>query len=100
MSTQKNISRRNFLKNAAVAGAAFTIVPRFVLGGKGYIPPSDTLYIAGIGVGGKGTSDLKGFAANPKAKIAFLHFYATLMIGWPWNQKRIFLTRNITKISA
>lgn len=67
-----NISRRNFIRNAALAAAAVTIVPRHVLGGKGYIAPSDTLYIAGIGVGGKGTSDLTGFAANKKAKIAFL----------------------------
>ena len=65
-------SRRNFIKQAALSTAAFSIVPRFVLGGKGYTPPSDTLYIAGIGVGGKGTSDLTGFAANKKAKIAFL----------------------------
>src|SRR5687767_11633157 len=78
MSLKKNLlessalSRRKFLKNAGLTAAAFTILPRFVLGGKGFIPPSDTLYIAGIGVGGKGESDLTGFAANPKAKIAFL----------------------------
>ena len=65
------ISRRKFLQNAAIAATAFTIVPRFVLG-KGYVAPSDTLYIGGIGAGGKGTSDLTGFAKNPKAKIAFL----------------------------
>lgn len=72
------ISRRGFIKQAATA-AAFTIVPRYVMG-KGFIAPSDTLYIAGIGVGGKGESDLTGFAGspdgrtkgNPKAKIAFL----------------------------
>lgn len=68
----KSVSRRNFIKNAGITAAAFSILPRFVLGGKGYTPPSDTLYIAGIGVGGKGESDLTGFAANPKAKIAFL----------------------------
>lgn len=28
-----NLSRRNFVKSASVAAAAFTIVPRFVLGG-------------------------------------------------------------------
>jgi len=67
-----SVSRRDFIRHAGVAAAAFTILPRFVLGGKGYIPPSDTLYIAGIGVGGKGESDLTGFAKNPKAKIAFL----------------------------
>jgi predicted dehydrogenase len=65
-------SRRNFIKKTAVAATAFTIVPRFVLGGIGFRAPSDTLYIAGIGVGGKGESDLTGFANNPKAKIAFL----------------------------
>jgi predicted dehydrogenase len=68
----KNLSRRTFIKNAALAGAAFTIVPRFVLGGKGFIPPSDIVYIAGIGVGGKGKSDLTSIAANPHAKIVFL----------------------------
>ena len=66
---QANQSRRNFIKNVGIAAAAFTIVPRFVLGGDGFTAPSDTLYIAGIGVGGKGTSDLTGFAANKKAKI-------------------------------
>jgi predicted dehydrogenase len=65
-------TRRSFLKQAALASTAFTIVPRFVLGGNGFIAPSDTLYIAGIGVGGKGESDLTGFAKNSKAKIAFL----------------------------
>src|SRR4051812_14858603 len=73
------MKRRDFIIQSATAAAAFTIVPRFVLG-KGYIAPSDTLYIAGIGAGGKGESDLTGFAGspdgkikgNPKAKIAFL----------------------------
>jgi predicted dehydrogenase len=69
---QSSISRRTFLGQAGTAAAAFTIVPRFVLGGKGHIAPSDTVYIAGIGVGGKGESDLTGFAANPNARIAFL----------------------------
>lgn len=76
MSVKKNrsadkLSRRKFLEKAGMTAAAFTIVPRFVLG-KGFVAPSDTLYIAGIGVGGKGTSDLTGFAAHPQAKIAFL----------------------------
>jgi len=65
-------SRRKFLKTLGLATAAATIVPRHVLGGRGFIAPSDTLYIAGIGVGGKGTSDLTGFAKNPAAKISFL----------------------------
>ncbi|MBA4057695.1 MAG: oxidoreductase, partial [Marivirga sp.] len=67
-----SLSRRSFIKNAGLAAAAFTIVPRFTLGGKGFIAPSDTVYIAGIGVGGKGSSDLTGFAKNPHAKVNFL----------------------------
>jgi predicted dehydrogenase len=67
----KNASRRDFLKNISMAGAGFFIVPRHVLG-RGFVPPSDKLNIAGIGVGGKGQSDLAGFAVSPKANVAFL----------------------------
>jgi len=54
----KGIDRRSFLRSTAAGVAAFTIVPRHVLGGPGYTPPSEKLNIAGIGVGGRGTSDL------------------------------------------
>ena len=70
-SSKKSQSRKQFIKNMGMAGAAFTIVPRHVLGGTGYTAPSDTLYIAGIGAGGKGYSDMTGFAEHPQAKIAF-----------------------------
>jgi predicted dehydrogenase len=52
-SMKKRQSRRNFLKTTAKAAVAFTIIPRYVLGGKGYIPPSDRLNIAFVGAGGK-----------------------------------------------
>ncbi|MES2276486.1 MAG: Gfo/Idh/MocA family oxidoreductase [Bacteroidota bacterium] len=64
-------SRRNFVKSSAIAAAAFTIVPRFVLG-RGYRAPSDTLYIASVGIGGKGDSDIAAFVKSGKAKSAFL----------------------------
>lgn len=51
------ISRRQFLAGTA-ATAAFTIVPRRVLGGNGYTAPSERLNIAGVGVGGMGRSNL------------------------------------------
>src|ERR671919_753438 len=72
MNNTSKSSRRKFIKDAALAGAAFTIVPRFVLGGKGYVPPSETVYVAGIGVGGKGTVDLVGVAKHPNARVVFL----------------------------
>ena len=65
------VSRRSFLKSAGLAAAAFTIIPRFALG-KGFVAPSDTLYVAGIGVGGKGTSDLTEIAKSPNVKVSFL----------------------------
>ena len=58
-SEKKEITRRKFIKGSAAAAAAFTIVPRHVLGGAGIVPPSDKLNIAGIGVGGMGKNNLK-----------------------------------------
>lgn len=46
------LSRRSFLKQSLAAGAAFTIIPRHVLGGNGHIPPSAQLTRAIIGCGG------------------------------------------------
>src|SRR5690606_8442722 len=68
----KNNSRRDFIKNSAIAAAGISIVPRHVLGGTGFTAPSDTLVVAGIGVGGKGESDIKSFHDSGKADIAFL----------------------------
>jgi len=65
-------SRRDFMKKSAIAASGIMIVPRHVLGGPGYIAPSDKLLIAGIGVGGKGQSDLLSFHESGKAEIAFL----------------------------
>lgn len=43
----------------AAAAAAFTIVPRHVLGGLGHTPLSEKLNIAVIGVGGRGGDDIR-----------------------------------------
>jgi len=48
------VTRREFAKTAAITGAGFVIVPRSVLGGRGYQAPSDVLNIATVGVGGMG----------------------------------------------
>jgi myo-inositol 2-dehydrogenase/D-chiro-inositol 1-dehydrogenase len=50
----KKDTRRDFLKKTALAVAGFTIVPRHVLGGTGFMAPSDMLTKAIIGVGGMG----------------------------------------------
>lgn len=61
-------SRRRFIRNTAIVGSGFFIVPRHVLG-RGYTAPSDKLNIAGIGAGGKGESDLREFAKSPNVNI-------------------------------
>ncbi|MEO7313902.1 MAG: Gfo/Idh/MocA family oxidoreductase [Ginsengibacter sp.] len=65
-------SRRKFLLNSGITAAGFMILPRHVLGGKGFLAPSDRLVIAGIGVGGKGQSDIANFYKSGKADIGFL----------------------------
>ena len=57
------LSRRDLMAYAATA-TAFTIVRRSVLGGARHIPPSEKLNIAGIGVGGRGASDLKALSSE------------------------------------
>ena len=57
MTESTKITRRGFLTKAAVSGAALTILPRHVLG-RGFVPPSDMLNIAGVGCGGMGRQNL------------------------------------------
>ncbi len=59
MSRKNRTTRRDFLKVTGAASAAFTIVPRRVLGGEGYVPPSETFGGALIGVGGRGPGTLQ-----------------------------------------
>ncbi len=59
MSFKNKQNRRDFLKKTAISAAAFTIIPRHVLGGTGFIAPSDQLTKAIIGVGGMGRGHIK-----------------------------------------
>lgn len=52
-------SRRNFIKKSLSATIGITIIPRFVMGGNGYLAPSDQLTKAIIGVGGMGKEHIK-----------------------------------------
>jgi len=61
---EREISRRHFIGNGAFAAATITLVPRHVLGGPGYVAPSDKLNVACIGLGGKGRSDSAAMASE------------------------------------
>lgn len=62
------MNRRNFLRSTASI-AAFTIVPRHVLGGAGYLAPSDTINMAVIGTGKQSHGLMKNFMATGDVRI-------------------------------
>jgi predicted dehydrogenase len=70
MSTESTsgVTRRQFI---AAVGAGFTIVPRHVLGGQGFVAPSDKIVIATIGAGREGMSVTMRLLQRPD-----LHFAA------------------------
>lgn len=69
----KNIShpRRKFIKKG-LAASSIMILPRHVLGGLGYTAPSDQLALAGIGVGGKGSSDIRNASIEGRERVVAL----------------------------
>jgi predicted dehydrogenase len=62
---QNRVSRRTFLGQSAATAIGFAIVPRCVLGGAGYVPPSDKVNIAFIGVGSQGQRVMLHFLKEP-----------------------------------
>ncbi len=63
------VDRRNFVGIIATSAAALTIVPRHVLGGTGYVAPSDKTTLAYIGVGTQGTRELLPLLDIPELQI-------------------------------
>lgn len=61
--------RRNFIAQTAKAALAFTILPRHVLGGQGFLAPSDKLNIGWIGAGKQSYVLLKGINACKETLI-------------------------------
>lgn len=74
MTTQgPSVSRRRFFKTAAQAGAvaaAPMVVPSSVLGQRaGAVPPSDRIVMAGLGIGSRGTSDLRALLSYGQVRF-------------------------------
>jgi predicted dehydrogenase len=69
MSERRRISRRRFLGSAAATTAAFTLVPRYVLGGGKFVAPSETINIAIIGCGGQGRTNAQGLFGQNDVRI-------------------------------
>jgi predicted dehydrogenase len=60
-------SRRKFIKSTLQTSAAFTIIPRFVMGGKGFLSPSDQITLGFVGTGKQARGLADSFA--PIARI-------------------------------
>lgn len=87
-----DVSRRRFIKQAGFsAAAAFTIVPRHVLGGRGVVAPSEKVNIALVGAGGQGRTNVRALfgvdaaqviaVADPMASVSLERFYFKGMGG-------------------
>ena len=72
-------SRRKFIKNAA-AYSAFTIVPRFVLGGRGFVPPADKITLGMIGTGKQSKGLMRAFLSTEAAAIFMISFQVAVLI--------------------
>jgi hypothetical protein len=82
------MTRRRFLGAATVA-SAFTIVPRHVLGGPGYKPPSEKVNIAGIGAGGRGLGVLSSLSGQNIVAVCDVDDRAMAIAAKKWpNAKR------------
>jgi hypothetical protein len=66
MSKEKKggVTRRTFVGTTAAATAGLTVVPSHVVSGLGHTAPSDTLNIAGVGVGGMGRTNLRNLKSQ------------------------------------
>ncbi len=68
---QNPMTRRDLL-GAAAAMAAFSVVPRHVLGGPGHTAPSEKVNVAIIGTGGQGIVNMKQLFNEPAARVMAL----------------------------
>ena len=66
------ILRRRFLSRTFKAGAMLAVpavIPGFVLGKDGAVPPSEQIIMGGIGIGGRGSYDIACFMDEPDVRF-------------------------------
>jgi predicted dehydrogenase len=68
-SPPRSLSRREFMLTGGAAATAFTIVPRHVLGGTGYVAPSEKITLACIGFGTQAIREIGGILASPDVQV-------------------------------
>jgi hypothetical protein len=68
MKVAKDMKRRKFISTTAAA-AGLSIIPRNVLGGNGFIAPSDRVNLACVGTGTQGTRVLLQLLRLPEIQV-------------------------------
>lgn len=63
------VSRRDLLLAGAASAAAVSIVPRHVLGGPGFVAPSEKIALAYVGCGTQGIRELLGMLNVPDIQV-------------------------------
>ncbi len=72
---KNGMTRRKFVGGMATSALGATIVPRHVLGGKGFQAPSDTVNVAAVGAGGMGSSNM--------SRLTSQNIVAICDVDWP-----------------
>jgi len=67
--TRHRPTRRRFLKQAAAAVAAPYVIPASALGADGHVAPSNRIVLGCIGVGGRGSSNMRAFLSQADAQV-------------------------------
>jgi hypothetical protein len=91
MRKSKKINRREFIGSAAAASLTLTIVPRQVMGGPGFVAPSDKITMGYIGCGTQGIREMASLLPNPAIQIVAVcdpNKFTTDYIDWSLNSIR------------
>jgi len=97
MKKSNKITRRKFVGTTAAA-AAFTVVPRHVLGGVGHTAPSDKLNIAYIGCGTQGIREMASLIREEDVQITSVcdpNKFTTNYVDWSPNEIRNIMRRTL-----
>jgi len=85
MKANNSMNRRKFIGTAAATAATITVVPRHVLGGPGFVAPSDKITVANIGCGTQGLREMPGMLQNPELQVvavADVNKFTTDYLDW------------------
>jgi len=63
------MKRKDFIKNTLIGAAGITILPRHVLGGQGFLAPSDRINLGYIGTGKQNSGLLRAIAKCPETMV-------------------------------